>query len=331
MKIIAAHLKLEERQVIYPMQMTGKSMPEIAKVIGCPRSTIWREFQREKPDWRLWNSMGALERAKWMNDQAKSLRTDWKKGPRTDLEKWSVQTKVYTTIVEGKRSPEQAAMILEQSDGIKLSGSTIRRFAEKDKSLKKHFPQKGRKRRKRDKVSTSNGMLRIEDRPFAADTRQRYGDFEIDLIVSSHSTDCILTVRERLSRKIWLRKLENRKADTVRKALFVVFRDIPPPLALTATYDRGKEFSDLNSFSKAFGITNFVCNAYCSWEKGCVENGNREVRRFFPQGTSLKSVTQAQLDNAARWINVTPMLVLKKRSPEDVWFLAGKDIKEMLH
>ena len=67
-------------------------------------------------------------------------------------------------------------------------------------------------------------------------------DFEIDLIVCSESNDCILSIRERLSRKIWLRKLENRKAETVRKALFEVFRDIPPPLALTATYDRGKEF-----------------------------------------------------------------------------------------
>lgn len=331
MKIIAEHLTLEQRQVIYSMQKSGKEIPEISKIIVCPRSTIWREFQRKKPDVRVWGLMSGLERAKWMNDQAVSLRTDWKRGPRTDLERWNVQGKVHEAIVVGKRSAEQTAMILEQSDCIKLSGSTIRRYAENDKSLKKHFPQKGKKRGKKDKSSTSNGMLPIELRTYAANTRQRYGDFEIDLIVSSHSNDCILTIRERLSRKIWLKKLENRKAETVRKALFEVFRDIPPPLVLTATYDRGKEFSDLHSFSKAFGIENFVCNAYCSWEKGCVENGNREVRRFFPQGTSLKSVTQEQLDEAARWINITPMLVLKKRCPNDVWFLACKNIKEMLH
>lgn len=331
MKNVASHLTLEQRQVIYPMRMSGKGIREIARAIACWPSRISRELKRDQPAWQLWNSMSALERAKYMDDQAKSLRTDWKLGPRTALEKWSVQTKVHTMIEVGKRSAEQTAMILEQSDGVKLSGSTIRRFAESDKSLKKHFPQKGRKRKKRDKASTSNGMLPIELRTYAANTRQRYGDFEIDLIVCSQSTDCILSIRERLSRKIWLRKLENRKADTVRKALFEVFRDIPPPLTLTATYDRGKEFSDLYSFSKAFGIENFVCNAYCSWEKGCVENGNREVRKFIPQGTDLKSVTQAQLDEAARWINITPMPVLGKRSPDDVWFLACKGIKEMLH
>jgi len=77
--------------------------------------------------------MIALERARWMQDQAVELRTNWRKGPRTDLEKWDVQGKVYEAIVEGKRSTEQTAMILEQSDGVKVSGSTIRRHAEADK------------------------------------------------------------------------------------------------------------------------------------------------------------------------------------------------------
>jgi IS30 family transposase len=275
--------------------------------------------------------MSGLERAKWMNDQAVSLRTDWKRGPRTDLERWDIQGKVHEAIVVGKRSAEQTAMILEQSDGVKFSGSTIRRHAEKDKSLKKNFPQKGKKRGKKDKASTSNGMLPYESRPYACSMRQRYGDYEVDLIVCSQNTHCILTVRERLSRKIWVGKVENRKAETVRKALFKIFGEIPPPLTLTATYDRGKEFSDLHSFSKTFNIKNFVCNAYRSWEKGCVENGNREIRRFFPKGTDLSLVTQDKLDEAARWINITPMLVLGKRCPNDVWFLVCKEVKEMLH
>ena len=67
---------------------------------------------------------------------------------------------------------------------------------------------------------------------------------EIDLIVSSKGTVCILVVRERGSRKMWAEKLPNKQADTVRRGLFKIFKDIPPPLALTANYERGKEFSD---------------------------------------------------------------------------------------
>ena len=161
--------------------------------------------------------------------------------------------------------------------------------------------------------------------------RQRFGDSEIDLIVCSQSTCSILTVRERQSRKLWGRLIENRTADATRKALFEIFREIPPPLALTATYDRGKEFSDLGSFSRAFDIENYVCNAYRSWEKGAIENGNREIRKFFPKGTDLSLVTQEQLDDALRWINITPMPVLGGRCPQDVWFLACKEIKDLLH
>jgi IS30 family transposase len=331
MKIVAEHLKLCERQVIYSMRESGKGVRAIAKVIVCPPSTISRELKRKKPDLRVWSSMSSLERAKWMDDQARFLRSDWKRGPRTDLEKWDVQGKVHEAIVEGKRSAEQTAMILQQSDGAKVSGSTIRRHAEADKGLKKHFPQKGKKQGKKQKVDTSNGMLPLSERPYACSTRQRFGDMEIDLIVSSKSLDCILVVRERGSRKMWAVKLLNKQADTVRQGLFKIFKDIPPPLALTATYDRGKEFSDLKSFSKAFQIENYVCNPYCSWEKGCVENGNLQLRRFFPSGMDLAEVTQEALDKALHWINITPMLVLGKRSPNDVWFLACKNIKEMLH
>jgi len=45
----------------------------------------------------------------------------------------------------------------------------------------------------------------------------------------------------------------------------------------------------------------------------------------------LAEVTQEALDKALHWINITPMPVLAKRSPNDVWFLACKNIKEMLH
>lgn len=331
MKIVASHLTLEQRQVIYPMRMNGKALQEIAKVISKNKSTVSRELNRKKPPWQLWNSMTALERAKWMQDQAEFNRTDWKRGPRTRLEDWDVQGKVHEAIEVGKRSAEQTAMILEQGDGIKFSGSTIRRYAADDKKLKKSSPRKGRKYRMKEKISTSNGMMPLELRPIACQLRERYGDFEIDLIVCSQNTHAILTVRERKSRKMWGKKLENKKAETVRKALFEIFKNIPSSLALSATYDRGKEFSDLESFSKHFKIENYVCRAYKSQDKGAIENGNGQIRRFFPSGSDLSLVTQEAWDRALQWINITPMPVLGKRSPNDVWFLACKSIKQMLH
>jgi IS30 family transposase len=235
----------------------------------------------------------------------------------------------------GKRSAENVADLLEQSDEPeKMCGRTIRRLVDKDfPELKKHFPHRGKKRRKNeDSPSTDNRMLSIHARPYAAATRKRAGDFEIDLIVCSQSTDCILSIRERLSRHVWLRKLSNRKAETVRQELFRVFRDIPPPLRLTATYDRDKAFSDLESFSKALQIDNYVCDPYCSWQKGAVENGNAQVRRFIPSGTDLSGITQQRLDEIARWINITPLRCFpEKFSASQKWALEAKRCRDLLH
>jgi IS30 family transposase len=332
----AAHLTFEERQRIYVMDSLGKEIPEIAKTIDRNRSTVWRELSvRKKPLSWLWSAMTPHERAKEMHERAVKERTEWRRGPKKNLHRVTVQSRVVEMIEVGKRSAENVADMLELSDEPeKMCGRTIRRWVdETDPGMKKHFPQKGKKRRKKEESpSTDNRMLSIHARPLAADMRKRAGDFEIDLIVCSQSLDCILTIRERLSRHIWLRKLPDRKAQTVRQELFRVFRDIPPPLRLTATYDRDKAFSDLESFSKALQIDNYVCDAYCSWQKGAVENANAQVRRFVPKGTDLSTITQERLDEIAYWINITPLRCFpEKYSASQRWALECKRYKEMLH
>jgi transposase, IS30 family len=331
----AAHLTFEERQRIYVMDADGKEIRRIAGEIGKDRTTVWRELRRrKKPQRWLWSAMTPLERAKEMHERAVKARTEWRKGSRTNLHMVPVQDRVVEMIEEGKRSAENVADMLAQSDEAeKMCGRTIRRWVDGEApELKKHFPHRGKKRRKKEESpSSDNRMLSIHARPYAAATRSRAGDFEIDLIVCSQSTDCILSIRERLTRKFWLRKLPDRKAQTVRQELFRVFREIAPPLRLTATYDRDKAFSALESLSKALQIDNYACDPYCSWQKGAVENGNGQVRRFIPNGTDLSTITQQRLDEISRWINITPMKCLKKLSPEQAWCLEVKRHKEMLH
>lgn len=332
----AVHLTFEERQRIYVMEADGKGIPQIAKELARDRSTVWRELNvRKKPLRWVWSAMTPLERAKEMHDRALRERTYWRRGPRTNLRMASVQNRVVEMIEVGKRSAENVSDLLEQSDEAhKMCGRTIRRWVDAtDPGLKKHFPQRGKKRQKKEEApSSDNGMLSVHVRPCAAALRRRVGDFEIDLIVCSQSTDCILSIRERLTRHIWLRKLPNRKAETVRQELFRVFRDIPPPLRLTATYDRDKAFSDLASFSKALQIDNYVCDPYCSWQKGAVENGNAQVRRFIPSGSDLSGITQERLDEIARWINITPLRCFpEKFSANQKWALEAKRCRDLLH
>ncbi len=195
MEKVTVHLTREERQVIYSMTGAGRKDSEIAKVLGRHRSTIGRERGRKKPRATIWNAMTALERASYMHEQAIGNRTTWKRGARRGQERGPVQEKLRHLIEDGRRSAEQAAAILAQSDEpVKMSGKTIRRYVDKEApELKKFFPLQGRKRQKRE-VKTDNGMRSYDELPFAAATRARMGDLEVDLIVCSQSTESILSV-----------------------------------------------------------------------------------------------------------------------------------------
>ena len=331
----APNLSLAERQVIYSMLQSGKKDSEIAKALGNGRvkSTVWREKRRKKPLPCVWNEMTPLERAAYMQEQVNRNHSEWKRGSRRRLDTVPVQEIIHNCIEKGKRSPEQTAEMIGQREdvAVKLSGKTVRRYIDKEApELKKFLPFKGKRRRRR-APDTSNGMKPYAELPFAAATRSRYGDLEIDLIVCSQSSVSILVVRERVTRLVFLRRVENRQADTLRQALFKLLGQIPACLRQSGIFDRDKAFSDLHSLAKYYELELYACDAYCSWQKGAVENANQQVRRFLPKGTDLSAVSQERLNEIAHWINITPMAVLGGLSPIQAWEMALQAYRDSLH
>ena len=53
------------------------------------------------------------------------------------------------------------------------------------------------------------------------------------------------------------------------------------------TFDRGSEFAQVHHLENRFNLLNYFCDAYCSWQKGSVENQNKEVRVYIRKGTCL--------------------------------------------
>ena len=47
----------------------------------------------------------------------------------------------------------------------------------------------------------------------------------------------------------------------------------------------------------------YFARAYCSGDKGSIENANRIFRRYFSKGTNFSNVTQEQIDNVVDKIN----------------------------
>lgn len=61
--------------------------------------------------------------------------------------------------------------------------------------------------------------------------------------------------------------------------------------------DNGSEFLEIKKIEKITGAKLYYTHAYCSWEKGSVENCNKIIRRWFPKGTDFSKIKHAEIKN----------------------------------
>jgi transposase, IS30 family len=152
----------------------------------------------------------------------------------------------------------------------------------------------------------------IEARPEFISNRSLYGHYESDTIVSCRSgTGAILVLQERVSRCVYLWKLENLKPAPCAGYL----KDASTSLGVQSiTFDNGIE----NIYHEQVGVLTYFCDPYSSWQKGGVENVNKMIRRYVPKGTDMATISQAYLDWIADRINKKPRVILGFRSAYEV-------------
>ena len=322
------HLSLEARQIINKMHLEGKSLRVIAKEIGRNPTTVMRELVRNAPPPGVSRHMSCYDKAKYANDKAKDRQRKKNRDNRCILQTnlW-LANRVLSLLESGDSSPEEIAYILSQSDlGVELSGKTIRRFIKKFyPHHKKYFPHRGKRRTcltprtKRKKAKQAAPAKRsIHDKHAG----KLLGDLQLDMIVCSQSNHAILTVRELTTLKIWCRKVENLKAQTVRVAILQVLLSIPPFMRNICIYDRGSEFAQVHDLEKLTGVLNYFCDAYCAWQKGSVEQANKEIRRYIPKGTDLAGISTQRLAQIELRLNAKCRPTLGGLSSDDAWHIA---------
>jgi len=87
----------------------------------------------------------------------------------------------------------------------------------------------------------------------------------------------------------------------------------------TLTVDRGSEFANWTEIEKIFPeIEVYFCDAYCPYQKGSNERGNRDFRKYFPKGTNFDAVNDDEINQAQVKINKSPMKLHKWRSPAEI-------------
>lgn len=303
------HLRREDRDVIYRMNKAGKTQTEIAQAIGFSQSTVSKELQRNK-------GMRGY-RTKQAQCLAQQRQCSKASRPRKLTGKLLAE-------VEGRlrlnHSPEQISGALKLQ-GVLVSHETIYRHILKDKlgggslHLKLRINSKRRHRRRngasRSKIPKRRG---IEHRPAVVDKRQRYGDWEADLVEGAKGSGFILSLYERKSRLGLLAKLEDKGSEATSQG---IIRLLEGYQVRTITYDNGLEFSRHEEVSSALGAQGYFCNPYHSWEKGGVENYNGLLRQYFPKGSDFSQISLEQLQQVEAEINQRPRKCLGFRAPSD--------------
>lgn len=306
-----SHLTLEQRYIIFEMK-DSHSLKEIGEKIGKDKSVISRELKRNC-DKRSGTYRAELAHKKYTIFLAQKAKKtfftfDIKKHIDEKLEK--------------KYSPEQIVGEAKEKNIACVSIERIYQYIWEDKKrggkLHENLRRKGKKYRKRGDLKDSRGILpnkkNIAERPEIVNSRERFGDFEIDTIIGKDHKGAILTINERKTGFVKIAKLSGKNAQEVSKKTIEILWKIKPFIH-TITSDNGKEFALHEDIEKALEIDFFFANPYCSWERGSNENLNGLIRQYIPKKTDFDTISDDYIQFIEDELNNRPRKRFKFNTP----------------
>jgi IS30 family transposase len=226
-------------------------------------------------------------------------------------------------------SPEQISGWLKtqypDDESMRVSHETIYRslFIQARGVLKQELMEhlRSKRRMRRSLHASVSGQSRgqivdalsIRERPAEGD-RAVPGHWEGDLL-SGAKNSYIATLVERHSRFTMLVKVPGKDTEAVVAALSRHVRKLPATLRRSLTWDRGLEMARHKAFTVATNVKVYFCDPQSPWQRGSNENTNLLLRRYFPRGTDLSPISQAQLDQVALRLNQRPRKTLGFQTP----------------
>ncbi|MBR1819105.1 MAG: IS30 family transposase [Neisseriaceae bacterium] len=315
------HLTPKKREDVMILRFQGKTLEEIAAIIGCRACTVSRELKRNSIN----GTYSAVEAQKQYEERRKNCKAQKK-----------LEDKELFDIVQQKMqyeqwSPQQISERLQLENtsksisfntiycGIKaglfnlpnLLGNRLLRRKGKPYKTKDYQENMG-------KFPVSNP---IETRPIEANNRMRLGDWEIDTVLGKQGGECLVTVVCRKSRFLLVKKIHNKTANYVNNALIKLLSFLP---LHSITPDRGKEFAKHAEVTNVLNVDFYFPQAGQPWQRGTNENTNGLLREYFPKFKELEQWSNEYIQFVVDKINHRPRKCLGWRTPYEVFF--GKNL-----
>jgi transposase, IS30 family len=309
-------LTQDERYVMARLLHQGHSYRSVALILDRAVSTISREHRRNAA------THDGRYRAEKAHQYALARRRRNRKGSQYGLEEWAEVAR----LLRCKWSPGQIAGRRRRLRQATMSKESIYRYVRRDRRAGgqlwrelRILSKYGRKRR--GSPATRGRLLgkrHISERPAVVERRRQIGHWEGDTVMGADQRHCVLTLVERVTGYLVMKKLVARTKQQAANALKQALREIEREVR-TITLDNGTEFHDYERVEEVHAVKFYFATPYHSWERGTNENTNGLIRQYMPKGMCMRYITQADCDRIAAEINDRPRLRLGFRTPSEAF------------
>ena len=307
-----SHITREQRYTISVLLKQDYSQTEIGNLIGKDKSVISREIRRNRD----------LRSGEYRNDLAQR-KYEQRQAHKSERRFFTEEIQQYVeSLIKQDYSPEQIVGISKKEEKTCVSHERIYQHIWKDKKQKGelhlHLRRKGRRYRKRGSAKDTRGIIKdrisIDSRPEIVEQRTRFGDLEADLIIGKNHKQAILTINDRVSGVLKMKKVKSKEATVVAQAMNELLEDWIPYIQ-TITSDNGKEFAQHKLVAQKSNIDFYFAHPYHSWERGSNENLNGLIRQYFPKKYDFKLIDEQMIRVVEEKINTRPRKRLNFETP----------------
>ncbi|MEW5011623.1 MAG: IS30 family transposase [Cycloclasticus sp.] len=301
-----------ERYQIKALSELGYSARKIARQLGRSNATISRELKQ---------SSSHVYHAGKAHDAACQRRQYAAKANKRSDELIQ-ETK---RLLKKNMTPEQIAGRMKlETPSASVSLQTLYRIVVQE-GWQNLLPRKGKRYQKRQGNEAGARLIPnrvdIDERPPSVDLKKEIGHWEADTVYGQDSY--LVTLTERVSKLLLTVRVKNKTKKLVGRAIKKMLKPYRE-MCKTITFDNGGEFAGHEDIAKALDCKTYFAKPYCSWQRGLNENTNGLLRRFFPKGMRIGSLSKKVIAAAQLSINMRPRKTLNYLSPLE--FLSGKRV-----
>jgi IS30 family transposase len=304
-----------QRYQIQSLLQEHTSKKRIAELVDTHISSIYRELKRNIGK-RGYSALGAQDQCdirkeryglnrKFTNSMETHIRAKLTK------EQWSPQQ------IQGRAKVEGIAMV---------SHERIYQFIRADKQQGGDLWKETRHKLKHRKRPVTGSQVNIKDkvsidlRPQIVETRERYGDWEIDTIIGKNNKGAIITLTERKSGFLLMEKLKFGKEAVPLAKVAVRLLFAYKETVHTITADNGSEFAQHQYIAKKLNAKFYFAHPYSSWERGLNENTNGLIRQYIIKGTDFDLYSDEFIALIQNKINKRPRKKLNYQTPAKIFY-----------